>query len=338
MPNQASLLDLDREQLAAFLSDEPRFRTDQVWTAVHGQSQEPAEITTVPLALRSRLAQEFPPALSLVARQDSRDQRTTKALFGLHGGAQVETVLMRYDERATACVSSQAGCAMACSFCATGQAGFERDLSVSEILEQVHWARRTAAPQRLSNIVFMGMGEPLANLDRLFAAIDRIVADIGIGARKITVSTVGMIPAMEKFAAEKRQVGLAVSLHAANDDLRTELVPINRLYPIADLVHACRLVRAKTGRRISFEWAMIGGVNDRDQDVTELAAVARSADAHVNLIPLNSTPGYPTTGSTPQRVKEFARQLRNRNVNVTIRTTMGDDIDAACGQLATRGS
>ncbi|MBT8239710.1 MAG: 23S rRNA (adenine(2503)-C(2))-methyltransferase RlmN [Acidimicrobiia bacterium] len=338
MPERASLADLDRSELASFLSDEPRFRTKQVWTAIHEKSQRPAEISTIPLTLRSRLERHFPAALSLVTSQTSRDGRTTKALFALDGGAQIEAVLMRYNERATVCVSSQAGCAMACSFCATGQAGFERNLSVSEILEQVHWAKRSCTPQRLSNVVFMGMGEPLANLDRLLAAIDRVTADIGIGARKVTVSTVGIIPAMESFAAEKRQVGLAVSLHAANDDLRSELVPINRRYPIADLVQACRLVRAQTGRRVSFEWAMIEAVNDGDSDARELAAVARSADAHVNLIPLNATPGYPTTGSSPERVKRFARQLRSRGINVTVRATMGDDIDAACGQLATRHS
>ncbi len=336
MPERPSLLDLDRDQLASFLSDEPRFRTDQVWTAVNEKGLRPAEITSIPLKLRGRLEQEFPEPLTLVAQQTSADERTTKSLFELHGGAQVETVLMRYNERATVCVSSQAGCAMACSFCATGQAGFERHLSVSEILDQVHWARRTAEPQRLSNIVFMGMGEPLANLDRLFDSIDRITGEIGIGARKITVSTVGMIPAMETFAEQKRQVGLAVSLHAANDDLRSELVPINRRHPIADLIDACRLVRSKTGRRVSFEWAMISGVNDRDSDARELVRVARSADAHVNLIPLNDTPGYPTTGSSPQRLKAFANELRSRDINVTIRSTMGDDIDAACGQLANR--
>jgi 23S rRNA (adenine2503-C2)-methyltransferase len=338
MPERRSLLDLDRSQLASFLSNEPRFRTDQVWNAVNQKSQQPAEITTISLPLRRRLEEKFPPALSLATSQTSGDGRTTKSLFELEGGAQIESVLMRYDERATVCVSSQAGCAMACSFCATGQAGFERHLTVAEILEQVHWARRAAAPQRLSNVVFMGMGEPLANLDRLFTSIDRITADIGIGARKITVSTVGVIPAMEAFASEKRQVGLAVSLHAANDDLRSELVPLNRRHPIADLVQACRLVRAETGRRVSFEWAMIGGVNDKDSDVAELAAVSHMAEAHVNLIPLNATPGYPTTGSSPQRVRDFARLLRDRGINVTIRSTMGDDIDAACGQLATRHS
>ncbi len=336
MPERQSLLDLDRTELASFLSDEPRFRTDQIWTAINEKGLHPDEITSIPLKLRGKLNDAFPQPLDLVTKQTSSDGRTTKSLFALEGGAQIETVLMRYEERATVCVSSQAGCAMACSFCATGQAGFERHLSVSEILEQVHWARRTAEPQRLSNIVFMGMGEPLANLDRLFDAVDRITTDIGIGARKITVSTVGMIPAMERFAAEKRQVGLAVSLHAANDDLRSELVPINKRHPIADLVDTCRLVRSKTGRRVSFEWAMIGGVNDRDSDITEFARVAKAADAHVNLIPLNDTPGYPTTGSSPRRVKEFARGLRERGVNATIRSTMGDDIDAACGQLANR--
>jgi 23S rRNA (adenine2503-C2)-methyltransferase len=336
MPARASLLDLDRSTLAAFLSDEPRFRTDQVWTAVNEKGQRPEEITSIPLTLRSRLEQRYPEALAIVDEQNSRDGRTTKWLFELQGGAQVETVLMRYDGRITACISSQAGCAMACSFCATGQAGFERHLSVAEILEQVHRARRTAAPRRLSNIVFMGMGEPLANLDRLFAAIDRITTDIGIGARRITVSTVGLIPAMERFADERRQVRLAVSLHAANDELRSQLVPINQRYPIGDLIDACRLVRSKTGRRVSFEWAMISGVNDRDVDAVQLAAAARAAQTHVNLIPLNSTPGYPTTGSSAARVRSFAAQLTSSGINVTIRSTMGDDIDAACGQLANR--
>ncbi len=337
LPARPALLDLDRGALAAFLNDEPRFRTDQVWTAINAKGQSPDQISSIPLTLRSKLAEEFPPALTPVTEQRSADGRTTKWLFELNGGAQVETVLMRYRERATVCVSSQAGCAMACSFCATGQAGFERHLTVAEILEQVHRARHAAAPQRLSNIVFMGMGEPLANLERLFTAIERITTDIGIGSRKITVSTVGLVPAMERFADANGQVGLAVSLHAANDDLRSELVPLNRRYPINELVQACQLVRNKTGRRVSFEWAMIGGVNDGDRDANELIGLARTADAHVNLIPLNSTPGYPTTGSSPQHVKHFAGHLRRAGINVTIRSTMGDDIDAACGQLANRG-
>ncbi|NNE97068.1 MAG: radical SAM protein, partial [Acidimicrobiales bacterium] len=204
------------------------FRTGQIWTALHQQSQQVDEITTIPLDLRRRLHQQYGEALTRVANQTSADGRTTKALFALEGGAQIESVLMRYESRATVCVSSQAGCAMACSFCATGQAGFDRHLTVAEILEQVHWAKRSAEPQRLSNVVFMGMGEPLANLDQLLTSVDRITDEIGIGARKITVSTVGLIPAMEEFAEHKRQVGLAVSLHAANDDLRSELVPINK--------------------------------------------------------------------------------------------------------------
>ncbi|NNF54405.1 MAG: 23S rRNA (adenine(2503)-C(2))-methyltransferase RlmN [Acidimicrobiales bacterium] len=338
LPARPALLDLDRGALAAFLGDEPRFRTDQVWNAINTKGQSPDQISSIPLRLRSRLAEEFPPALTPVTEQRSGDGRTTKWLFELNGGAQVETVLMRYRDRATVCVSSQAGCAMACSFCATGQAGFERHLTVAEILEQVHRAKDAASPQRLSNIVFMGMGEPLANLERLFTAIERITTDIGIGSRKITVSTVGLVPAMERFADANGQVGLAVSLHAANDDLRSELVPLNRRYPINELIQACQMVRDKTGRRVSFEWAMIGGVNDRDRDANELIGLARKADAHVNLIPLNSTPGYPTTGSSPQQVKHFAGVLRRAGVNVTIRSTMGDDIDAACGQLANRGA
>ncbi len=337
VPKRPALLDLDRDAVAAFLGDEPRFRTDQVWTAVNEKGQQPGQMSAIPLKLRSRLEEEFPPALTPVTEQRSGDGRTTKWLFELNGGAQVETVLMRYRERATVCVSSQAGCAMACSFCATGQAGFERHLTVAEILEQVHRARTAAEPQRLSNIVFMGMGEPLANLERLFTSIDRITTEIGIGSRKITVSTVGLVPAMERFAEANGQVGLAVSLHAANDELRSELVPLNRRYPIADLMNACQMIRAKTGRRVSFEWAMISGVNDQPGDAKDLIRLARKADAHVNLIPLNDTPGYPTTGSSPQQVKAFAKLLREGGVNVTIRSTMGDDIDAACGQLANRG-
>ncbi len=334
MPGQRSLLDLERSELAELLADEPQFRTGQIWSAVNEQALIPSEITTIPVTLRSRLEKQFPTALSPIVEQHSADGRTTKWLFEIDGGARVETVLMRYRSRATVCVSSQAGCAMACSFCATGQAGFERQLSVAEILEQVQVARRSAPPQRLSNVVFMGMGEPLANLDRLLVSLDRIISDFGIGARRVTVSTVGLVPAMRRFADEGRQVGLAVSLHAANDRLRSELVPLNRRHPIAELVDTCRYVRDRTGRRVSFEWAMIAGVNDGDADADELAAVAATARAHVNLIPLNATPGYPTSGSTPHRIREFAGRLRRRGVNVTVRDTMGDDIDAACGQLA----
>jgi len=222
---------------------------------------------------------------------------------------------------------------MACGFCATGQAGFERHLSVGEILEQVVVARNEAAPRRLSNIVFMGMGEPFANYDRVMAATRRIIDDLGIGQRKITVSTVGLVPQMRRFADEGLQVGLAVSLHAANNELRTELVPINKRNPIEDIVDASRMYRENTGRRVSFEWAMIADTNDRESDARELIKVANAARAHVNLIPLNPTPGWPTVGTNPDRIRAFAAQLEAGGVNVTVRANRGTDIDAACGQL-----
>ena len=325
--------DLDRAAIGELLSDQPRYRVDQVWKGMHEQGLAPSEITTLPKALRAELAESLAPALTPSARQVTSDGLTVKRLWELPGGARVESVLMHYPGRSTVCISSQAGCAMACGFCATGQAGFERHLSVGEILEQVVVARREAEPRRLSNVVFMGMGEPLANYDRVIAAVRRIIDDLGIGARKITVSTVGLVPQMRRFADEGLQVGLAVSLHAANDELRTELVPINKRHPIADVVEASRRFREMTGRRVSFEWAMIDEVNDRDSDADELAAVAKRARAHVNLIPLNPTPGWPTVGTPPDRIREFAARLENLGVNVTVRANRGTDIDAACGQL-----
>ena len=229
---------------------------------------------------------------------------------------------------------------MACSFCATGQAGFERHLRVGEIVEQLARARQHAShstvPRRISNVVFMGMGEPLANYDATWGAIRRIHGDMEIGARHLTVSTVGLVPGILRMAAEDLPVGLAVSLHAADDALRDELVPINRKYPLAELMSACRQYVEATRRRLSFEWAMIDGVNDRPTDAVELARLARSLrlPAHVNLIPLNPTPGWPTTGSPAERVTEFADRLTSLGVNATVRRNRGTDIDAACGQLA----
>lgn len=329
----ASPWDLDRAAFGDLLADQPRYRVDQVWQGMHEQGLPPSEITTLPKQLREHFAETLAPALTPAARQETSDGLTVKRLWELPGGARVESVLMHYPGRSTVCISSQAGCAMACGFCATGQAGFERHLSVGEILEQVVVARREAEPRRLSNVVFMGMGEPFANYDRVMAAVRRIIGDLGIGARKITVSTVGLVPQMRRFADEGLQVGLAVSLHAANDELRTELVPINKRHPIADVVEASRRYRDNTGRRVSFEWAMIDGVNDRDSDARELAEVATAARAHVNLIPLNPTPGWPTVGTAADRIRAFASQLEAQGVNVTVRANRGTDIDAACGQL-----
>ena len=265
---------------------------------------------------------------------------TIKFLSAIDGGHQVETVLMFARDRATACISSQAGCAMACGFCATGQGGFDRHLTTGEIVEQVVVASRRAraAERRLSNVVFMGMGEPLANESSVWAAIERIHDDLGLSARHITLSTVGVVPGIRALAARRLPITLAVSIHAANDALRDDLVPLNRRYPLESIVGACQDYLDVTGRRVSFEWAMIDGVNDRPGDAVELAALARRLRpaAHVNLIPLNPTPGWPTTGSPASRVRQFRDQLDVLGVAATVRRNRGTDIDAACGQLAAR--
>jgi 23S rRNA (adenine2503-C2)-methyltransferase len=333
-----SRYDVDRQALAAMLAGEPRYRVEQVWRGLYEQLAAPEAMTALPGALRSRLAAELPSALELVTERQSDRGDTLKMLWALAGGARVETVLMLYPDRATVCVSSQAGCAMACGFCATGQAGFERHLTTGEIVEQVVRAARRArdAGRRVSNVVFMGMGEPFANYDRTWAAVERFHGDLGLSARHLTLSTVGVVPGIRRLATEELPVNLAVSLHAANDALRDELVPVNRRYPIAELLDGCAdYLRAKS-RRLSFEWAMIDGVNDRPIDASELAALCHSLrlPAHVNLIPLNPTPGWPTTGSPPERVRTFRDLLVDRGVNATVRRNRGTDIDAACGQLA----
>jgi 23S rRNA (adenine2503-C2)-methyltransferase len=324
--------DVTRDELARRLAGEPAYRVTQVWDGLH-QGTPIEEITSLPKALRARLAAELPPALEAVTESASDGGDTVKFLWRLDGGALVETVLMHYRDRATVCVSTQAGCAMACSFCATGQAGFERNLSTGEIVEQVMAAVRRAAPRRVGNVVFMGMGEPFANYDRTWAAVERLHDDVGISARHLTLSTVGIVSGIRRLATERLPVNLAVSLHAANDKLRDELVPINRRYPIAALTEACRAYLAATNRRLSFEWALIDGVNDRARDAAELATIAGPLHAHVNLIPLNPTPGYPVRGSSAARVAAFRDRLRGLGVNATVRRNRGTSIDAACGQL-----
>jgi 23S rRNA (adenine2503-C2)-methyltransferase len=295
-------------------------------------------MTELPRRIREQLAREPAMALALRAERvvDSDRDTTRKWLWQLPDGARVETVLMHYPGRSTVCVSSQAGCAMACSFCATGQAGFTRHLTSGEIVEQVMAARHAASAsgRRLSNVVFMGMGEPLANYEPVWRSIEMLHAEVGFSARHVTVSTVGVVPGIHRLAEEALPVNLAVSLHAANDELRDTLVPLNRRYPIAALVTACRdYIRAK-GRRLSLEWALIDGVNDRASDTQELAAIAAELRAHVNLIPLNPTPGYATPGTPPAGVRAFRDRLRQLGVNATVRQNRGTSIDAACGQLA----
>ncbi len=336
LPIVPTRYDVTRAELADLLGGEPRYRVDQVWHALYDELLEPAEMTTLPKPLRARLTSELPASLEPIAESASDKGTTVKWLWGLEGGARVETVLMLYPDRATVCVSSQAGCAMGCGFCATGQAGFDRHLTAGEIVEQVVRATRRArdAGRRVSNVVFMGMGEPFANYDRTWHAVERLHDDLGISARHLTVSTVGIIPGIRRLAAERLPVNLAVSLHAANDELRNELVPINRRYPLDDVVAACQVWIAARNRRLSFEWALIDGVNDRRSDASELAALARPLKAHVNLIPLNPTPGWPTPGTPRTGVISFRDRLRDLGVNATVRANRGTEIDAACGQLA----
>jgi 23S rRNA (adenine2503-C2)-methyltransferase len=330
-----SRYDWSREDVGALLEGEPRYRVDQVWQGLHEHGTEPTQWSNVPKALRAKVADALPAGLVQAAESVSDDGETVKWLWTLADGRQVESVLMHYPERSTVCVSSQAGCAMACGFCATGQAGFDRHLTTGEILEQVVRARRRSAEtgRRLSNVVFMGMGEPFANYDRTWEAVHRIHDDLGIGARHLTLSTVGVVPGIRRLAEADLPVNLAVSLHLANDAERDVLVPINKRYPLDVLADACADYVDATHRRLSFEWALIDGVNDTDRHARELAEYARPLRAHVNLIPLNPTPGYAVRGTPPARVRAFAQTLESLGINATVRRTRGTDIDAACGQL-----
>ena len=330
----ASAYEHTREEFAALLTDEPRYRVDQIWRGLWVENQEIDAITTIPKTLRARLGEQFTTGLEVANDVQSDHGSTRKWVFRLHDGSTIETVLMSYEDRVTVCVSSQAGCAMGCTFCATGQVGFTRHLSTGEVLEQVMFAARAAAPRRLSNVVFMGMGEPLANYNVTVNAVRRLHEYRGLSVRHLTVSTVGVAPAIERLAREGIPLTLAVSLHAANDETRNELVPLNRRYPLARLREACEFWMATTSRRLSFEWALIDGVNDTDQAMDELARFAGALRAHVNLIPLNPTPGFLVKGSTSERVRQFRDGLAAQGINATVRNTRGRSIDAACGQLA----
>jgi len=339
-----SRYDLDRAAIGSVVEEvapgAPGYRVTQLWEGLNRRLLSPEELTELPVPLRAALSGHpaMAPALEPVEQWESDGGETRKWVWRLTDGARIETVLMYYPDRATVCVSTQAGCAMACAFCATGQAGFERHLRLGEIVEQVARAARAAAERgrRVSRVVFMGMGEPLANYDATWGAVRRLHDDLGISARHLTISTVGVVPGIRRMATEDLPVNLAVSLHAANDAKRDQLVPINRRYPLAELAAACREYVAATGRRLSLEWALIDGVNDTAEDIDELATFARPLGAHVNLIPLNPTPGYAVLGSPPARVRAFREGLRATGINATVRQTRGRDIDAACGQLATR--
>ncbi len=306
-------------------------------------------MTDLPKATRDVLAEAlFPPLLTAARRMEADGGTTVKTLWHLFDGAKVESVLMRYPQRSTLCVSSQAGCGMACPFCATGQLGLTRNLSVAEIVEQVRSAARSLAdgeipggPTRLNNLVFMGMGEPLANYKAVMGTVRRLVAPapdgLGMSARNITVSTVGLVPAMRKLADEGIPVTLALSLHAPDDDLRSELVPINTRWSVDETLDAARHYFEVTGRRVSIEYALIKDMNDhawRADLLGEKLDARGRGWVHVNPIPLNPTPGSIWTASDPAVEAEFVARLRGHGIPTTIRDTRGSDIDGACGQLA----
>lgn len=310
---------------------------------------DPAAMTDLPAASRERLVEALFPPLLTAARTLRADGGTTvKTLWHLFDGAKVESVLMRYPHRSTLCISSQAGCGMACPFCATGQLGLTRNLSAAEILEQVRDAARSLAdgevpggPTRLSNVVFMGMGEPLANYKTVLSVVRSLVAPVpqgfGLSARNITVSTVGLAPAIDRLAAEGLPVTLALSLHAPDDELRSELVPMNDRFPVAQVLDSARGYFEATGRRVSIEYALMRDINDQawraDLLGTELNRRGRGW-VHCNPIPLNPTPGSRWTASDPAVEAEFVARLRAHGIPTTVRDTRGSDIDGACGQLA----
>ncbi len=325
----------------------PAFRADQLSRHYFGRlTDDPAEMTDLPAGSRDELAGALLPRLLTAERELACDGgMTRKTLWRAFDGALIESVLMRYPDRITMCVSSQAGCGMACPFCATGQAGLTRNLSAAEIVAQVVAGARAVArgtvpggPGRVSNIVFMGMGEPLANYASVLRAVRRITdpvpAGLGISQRGVTVSTVGLVPAIGRLAAEGLAVRLAVSLHAPDDELRDELVPVNRRWKVAEVLDSAWGYAAATGRRVSIEYALIREVNDQPWRAGALAALLAGRLAHVNLIPLNPTPGSRWTASTPAAMAEFEARLAARGVPVTVRDTRGSQIDGACGQLA----
>jgi 23S rRNA (adenine2503-C2)-methyltransferase len=347
-PSKPGLSGLGPAELEAWLTDrgQPRYRARQIADAVwRGAATSAAEVRTLPAELRDALDTDFAwDTLTETELRVSDGGETEKALHRLGDGALVESVLMRYPsgdgrrERNTLCISSQAGCAVGCPFCATGELGFERDLSTAEIVDQVRHASRRLARlgAHLTNVVFMGMGEPLLNLDRVLAAVDALNdrRRFGLGARHITISTSGVVPGIRRLTELGPKFTLAVSLHAARDSLRDVLVPLNRRWPIAEVVAAARDHAVATGRRISYEYTMIGGINDTDEDAIALVELVRDERAHVNLIPMNPVAHTPWQSSRPDVIERFAGRLRAARISVTVRRNRGVEVGAACGQLA----
>jgi len=358
------IYDLDLAALTAQLKEwnEPAYRAKQVWQGLYQHLyNSPEQFTNIPKALRQKITEHltFSP-FQVKVYQDSSDGFTRKTLFELPDKNLIEAVLMRYGDpadnpqitasapnsenlrgaknRRTLCISTQAGCAMGCVFCATGQMGFKRNLSSGEIVAQVLYYARLLREENqvVTNIVLMGMGEPFHNYDNTMSAIDRLNDSEGynFGARRFTISTVGLVPQIRRFADEKRQVNLAISLHAADDNERLQIMPVNKKHKIADVIEACRYYVEQTGRRVTFEWALISGVNDTPEVAKRLASRLKGLMCHVNAIPLNPTTGYSGKATDRQRAILFKETLEQAGIPCTIRMRRGIDIQAGCGQLA----
>ena len=337
------IYDLDYKDIQQVLDawGAPGYRARQVWEGLYVHLYNSAsQFTSLPLEFRHRLEQQFSFShLKPVQSLDSSDHHTQKILFRLPDGQAIETVRMGYRHRRTLCISTQAGCAMGCVFCATGQMGFRRHLTSGEITEQVLYFERVLrqSEEHVTNVVIMGMGEPFHNYDATMAAIDRLNQADGFnfGARRFTVSTVGLVPVIRRFAADKRQVNLAVSLHAAEDELRSSMLPVNKRYGVDELLQACRDYIQQTKRRITFEWALIRDVNDTPEQARLLASKLHGMLCHVNVIQLNPTKKYRGESTTHARALEFQAELERQGIPCTIRLRRGIDIQAGCGQLAT---
>ena len=336
--NLYALDERELRDLVVSLGEKP-YRARQIWRWMYQARVDRFDaMTDLPAAFISRLAVKARLGeLEMAAERVSADG-TRKRVYRLHDGQLVESVLMPYaDNRLTACLSTQAGCAMGCVFCATGDMGLARHLSAAEIFEQAMlYARELAADgERLSNIVLMGMGEPFHNYAASLAAVRRFMRDLGIGARHITISTVGMAPQIRRFADEGLQVTLAVSLHRADDGARSALMPVNRRWDIADVLEACQVYITKTGRRVSFEWAAIAGENDSAEEGQRLGRLLRGMLCHVNIIPLNPTGGFDGRPARAQQIEAFRAALSGHGVSSSVRVRRGIDIEAGCGQLKT---
>jgi 23S rRNA (adenine2503-C2)-methyltransferase len=341
-----SIFDLDFSELDSIVESwgVPGYRARQIWQGLYQNLwKEPGQFTTLPNELRLRLGEKFTFS-QLRAEQalKSSDRETEKTLFRLPDQRAVETVLMRYKQRRTLCISTQAGCAMGCVFCATGQMGFQRNLTSSEIVEQVIFYARQLQEinEKITNVVVMGMGEPFHNYDATLRSIDRLAhpAGMALGARRFTISTVGLVPAIRRFTSERRQINLAISLHAADDEHREALLPIDKKYPISEVIQACHEYVNQTRRRITFEWALIKDVNDNADQARSLARLLQGLLCHVNVIPLNPTHGYMGQATTRQRALAFKAELERHGIPCSIRLRRGIDIQAGCGQLAIQTS